>query len=63
MTPRGACPSAREEVHGEDWAEPRVAIAVAKKVVNFILKFIFIFVFITCLKTQQVDFTVDSEKI
>jgi hypothetical protein len=45
MTPRGACPSAREEVHREDWAELRAAIAMAKKVVNFILKFIFIFVF------------------
>jgi len=56
MTPRGACPSAREEVHREDWAVPRVAIAMAKKVVNFILKFIFVFVLILVLKSQQGDF-------
>lgn len=56
MTPKGACPSAREEDHGKDWAELRVAIAMAKKVVNFILKFIFVFVLILVLKSQQGDF-------
>jgi len=56
MTPRGACPSAREEVHREDWAVPRVAIAMAKKVVNFILKFIFIFIFNTRYKNSTSRF-------